>query len=85
LPLSGAEWRLEYRLAGRAFPDSAVRDHWEHAWEARWKRIASSGHSVTLEGDLERRQTRQIAPTSRDNFWSGTGALEGELRWAENR
>ena len=84
LPFQDAEWRLAYRLAARAFPDSAVRDHWEHGWEGRWKRYSSAGHSLLLESDLERRQTRRIAPTSRDNFWNGGGAVETDLRWRES-
>lgn len=69
LAIFGHEWRLGYRLAARQFPDSTVRDHLEHGWEGRWKYNFNRGHFLLIETDGVRRQTIQIAPTSRDNFW----------------
>jgi hypothetical protein len=83
LPLVGPEARIGYRFALRAFPDSLTRDHWEHGWEGRWKKTFSSGHSVLVEANGARRQTRRIVTTSRDNFWEIDGALEGEARFSE--
>jgi hypothetical protein len=36
-----------------------------------------------IESNIARRQTRQSAPTTRDNFWNGLGVLDGELRTDE--
>ncbi len=80
---SAAEWRAGYSVAARQFPDSTTRDHLEHGWEVRWKRTLSSGHSWWLETEGVRRVTVDPAPTSRDNFWSGEAAMEGELRFGE--
>jgi hypothetical protein len=83
LPLFGDEWRIGYSLSSRVFPDSAERDHDEHAWEGRWRHPFPGGHSITLETTGERRLTHHIVTTSRDNFWEEFGSLEGEWRAAE--
>jgi hypothetical protein len=85
VPLFGSEWRLAYRFAARSFPDSSERNHWAHGWEGRWRRMLGNGHGLTVETEGERRQTVDPALTSRDNFWQGDGAVEGEIRWGEAR
>lgn len=80
LGLDGLEWRAGYQLAARMFPDSALRDHFEHAWEARLRSAPVASWSWQLESTGERRVTMDPAPTSRDNFWQGRTALEVERR-----
>lgn len=81
LGLLGDEWRLEYRLTGRAFPDSSARDHLEHAPEARVK-WAFGEQWLELEAHAARRQTlHSLADTSsRDRFWNVDGTIEASLR-----
>ncbi len=83
LPLSGPEWRAGYALASRTFPDSSGRDHLEHAWESRVRLVAPAGHSLGLEVEGERRTTVGGAPTSRDRFLEGRGALAAVLRFGD--
>jgi hypothetical protein len=83
LGLMGDEWRVGYSLAARVFPDSATRDHLEHAGEGRWRRMFGGGHAVTLEAAGRRRQTRRIVTTSRDNYWEEAVSLDGDWRAAE--
>ena len=78
--LDGDEWRLGYGLATRVFPDSAARDHLEHAWEGRWRYASLAGHSLALETSGLRRQTRRNALNSRDNYWEEFATLEGDWR-----
>jgi len=58
------------------FPDSSDRDQIEHYAEghARWG--SPAGLTTALEAASTRRVTVREAPTSRDNFWNGEGALE---------
>jgi hypothetical protein len=85
LGLLGDEWRLLYGFATRVFPDSSVRDHLEHQWEGRWRHESIAGHSLTLETNGLRRQTRRLVNNSRDNFWEEFATLEGDwcaaARW----
>lgn len=81
--LLGDEWRFGYALTTRIFPDSVVRDHLEHGWEGRWRRLLTGGHAVTLEFTGQRRQTQRIVTTSRDNFWQEQAFAEGDLRAAD--
>jgi hypothetical protein len=83
LSLSGADWRVGYGLAARAFPDSTIRDHTEHRIEAHARTTASAGHALVLELEGVRRTARRAAPTSRDDFREGRAALEGALRLGE--
>jgi hypothetical protein len=82
LPLAGPDWRLEYRLTGRAFPDSADRDHLEHGWDGRLRHSYPAGW-VLVETEGVRRQTVRVVPTSRDNYWEATGAVESGWRLSE--
>jgi hypothetical protein len=83
LGLLGDEWRLELRGVRRVFPDSVERDHDELRWEASARWMTDAGHGVGLEASGARRGTLRIASTSRDNFWSEEGALDGTLRIAD--
>jgi hypothetical protein len=83
LPLWGEEWRLGYSLADRVFPDSSERDHFEHGWDAHWRHPFIGGSALTLDAQAQRRRTQQVAPTSRDNFWSETGSIEADGRLSE--
>ena len=78
-PLIGTEWRLGYGLVGWAYPDSVVRDHLEHSWEARLRRELPGLSSLELETRGERRTAIHTAPSSRDRFVNGEGSAE--LRW----
>ena len=78
--LLGHEWRAGYSLAARAFPDSTVRDHFEHGWQGQYRQEFGGGHSVSLDVDGIRRVTRRPAPTSRDQFWNERIGLEGRVR-----
>lgn len=75
--LLGDEWRVGYQLTGRVFPDSSDRDQFEHLYEARWKSTAERGRWLAVEATGTRRVTLRLAPTSRDNYWSASGAVEG--------
>ena len=79
LGLLGDEWRIGYRLTGRAFPDSADRDHAEHGYEGRWKVVGESGRWLAVDVDGSRRVTLREVSTSRDNFWITSGGLEGRV------
>src|SRR6185436_64316 len=78
--LSGPEWRAGYRFTTRMFPDSTVRDHFEHGWEGRLRADPASIWAWQVETSGERRVTIDFAPTSRDNFWQERGELEVERR-----
>ena len=80
LGLTGPEWRAGYRFTGRMFPDSSIRDHFEHGWEARLHASPAASWSWQVETSGERRVTIDLAPTSRDNFWQGRSDLEVERR-----
>ncbi|HKQ56449.1 MAG TPA: hypothetical protein VJY35_01160, partial [Candidatus Eisenbacteria bacterium] len=80
LGLLGDEWRVGYGLASRVFPDSSVRDHFEHGWEGRVRRIFPGGHALTLETTGQRRQTHLTVASTRDNFWREEGIAEADLR-----
>ena len=82
-PLFGDEWRIGYGLAGRTFPDSAERNHFEHSGEGRWAHAFGAGHSLVVEAEGERRVTVDFAPTSRDNFWAGRGSVESALHLSD--
>jgi hypothetical protein len=83
MALLGDEWRIGYGITGRVFPDSSGRDHLEHGWEGRWRHVFLGGHTLALETDGERRQTLEIVPVSRDNFWNERGALEAAASLSE--
>jgi hypothetical protein len=74
--LHGDEWRIGYRLVGRAFPDSADRDHLEHLWEGRWKSAGARGWWLAMDASGTRRLTIREVPTTRDNYWIAMGAIE---------
>ena len=80
VPLFGNEWRLGYRLDARQFPDSTVRDHFEHGVDGRIKFGHAAGHWLAFDATLSRRVTMRLAPTSRDNFWQEWGQAELGLR-----
>jgi hypothetical protein len=82
-PLFGNEWRLGYRIDARQFPDSSVRDHFEHGFDGRIRFSHAAGHWFSLDGTLSRRVTMRVAPTSRDNFWQEWAQAELGLRLAE--
>ena len=63
----------------RSFPDSSERSHLEHGWEGRWRYVTDEGHAFAIETAGARRATLAAAPTTRDRFWEGSGALELEL------
>jgi hypothetical protein len=79
-PLFGQEWRFGYRLDARGFPDSTVRDHFEHGLEGRLKFALPAGSWLAFDGTASRRATMREAPTSRDNFWSEWAQSELALR-----
>ena len=76
--LGGTDARVGYRIATRMFPDSVSRDHLEHFGEARLRVPVGGFSSVSAEAEISRRVTTHLVPTSRDNFWEGRSALEGE-------
>jgi hypothetical protein len=82
-PLFGNEWRIGYRVDGRQFPDSTVRDHLEHGFDGRFKWSHTAGHWVSLDGTLSRRVTMDVAPTSRDNFWQEWSQAELSFRLSD--
>jgi hypothetical protein len=79
MALDGAEWRAGYRFTTRTFPDSAERDHFEHGWDASL-RVDSRAFLWQLETSGERRVTRNLVPTSRDNFWQEWAAVSADWR-----
>lgn len=83
VPLFGQEWRLGYRIDARQFPDSTVRDHFEHGFDGRIKFNHAAGHWVAIDAALSRRVTMRLAPTSRDNFWQPWGQAEIGVRIVE--
>ena len=86
LGTGNGDWRIDYVLRARTFPDSAERDHLEHDTElhTRWGMPGAS--VLTFDAEAVRRVTRVPAPTSADNFWLGhaTGDLVafGAGRWS---
>jgi len=80
VPLFGNEWRLGYRVDARQFPDSSVRDHFEHGFDGRIRFSHPGGHWLSLDGTLGRRVTMREAPTSRDNFWQEWTQAELSVR-----
>lgn len=84
-PLFGEEWRAGYAFSARQFPDSSVRNHYEHGWETRWRHPLAGLGWLAAECDGERRTTVERAPTTRDNFWHERAALAAErsldARW----
>jgi hypothetical protein len=86
LSLNGADWRADYALRVRTFPDSSVRDHVEHDASARARWSWGAGHSAAVELGSTRRVTLRIAPTSLDNYWeervAGDLLVAAGTRWA---
>jgi hypothetical protein len=78
--LLGPELHFGYEVRGRTFPDSTVRDHHEHRGGARWRQYFGAGNILTIESQVTRRATIRPAPTSRDNYWEGLGAVETSTR-----
>jgi hypothetical protein len=74
--LGAADWRADYAVRARAFPDTSDRNHFEHELElhARW--AWGLGHSLTLEAGTVRRVTMHVVTSSLDNFWQERGAAE---------
>lgn len=73
---TGSEWRLDYLLAARSFPDSSERDHLEHELHARLHSVGEGGRpTLTLETIAVRRSTFETVSVSRDNYWT----LESDL------
>ena len=69
--LAGGDWRLDYLLHVRQFPDSAARNHFEHDTELHTHWSLPGGSSLELGAEAVRRVTLQPAPSSADNFWLG--------------
>ena len=82
LGLLGDEWRLDYGLTGRQFPDSASRDHLEQAGGLQIRRDFAGGHVLSLDGRLLRRSTVRPTEVSRDNYWTGEANLGADARVA---
>jgi len=80
LGLLGDEWRFDYGLTGRQFPDSATRDHLEHAGGLMVRRDFSGGHLASLDGRLVRRSTVRPTDVSRDNYWAGEASAAADAR-----
>ena len=80
LGLLGDGWRFDYSLTGRQFPDSAARDHLEHAGGMQLRRDFAGGHLAWLEARLVRRSTLQPTTVSRDNYWSGESTVGADAR-----
>jgi hypothetical protein len=76
---TGQDLRIGYGLWARAFPDSSIRDHFEHGVELAWRSDAASGAVISLDADVARRVTFDVVETTRDNFWGGHAGLEGSL------
>jgi hypothetical protein len=90
LPWWGDEARVGYAFTARQFPDSLVRDHFEHAGEASWRHLLPGSGWIGLDADGERRVTVHGVPSTRDNFWRTrlAGDLEagiGERGWVKGR
>lgn len=75
--LAGGDWRIEYAFNARAFPDSQLRDHYEHGIDARWRNDWPTG-SVWLEVGGERRVPIYSAPSTRDRFLEARIAAEAQ-------
>src|SRR5258706_13625829 len=73
--LAGSDWRLEYDFTARAFPDSQLRDHYEHGIDANWRNDWPAG-SVWFEAGGERRVPIYAAPSTRDRFLEGRISAE---------
>jgi hypothetical protein len=82
-PLWGPEWRVEYGLTRRVFPDSSERDHYQHAVDGHLRVDLPGGRPLLVEAGADRRATIEAAPTSRDNFWEERGAVEAEVGLTE--
>jgi hypothetical protein len=82
-PSLGSETHLGYRLAARVFPDSTSRDHVEHGWEGRWRRLSGAGHGLLIEAAGARRSAMHLSTVGRDDYWEVDGAVEGEARWSD--
>jgi hypothetical protein len=78
LPWSGPEWRIEYRLSGREFPDSTERDHFEHGWDGRIRQGFDRGWVALETEGILRRPIREV-PSSRDDY--GEATIAGEAEW----
>ncbi len=72
----GLDWRLDYTLRARGFPDSTVRDHFEHETQGRGRVGWGLANFLVFDARLVRRVTARLAPTSRDNFWEESGSLD---------
>jgi len=75
--LAGSDWRIEYDFTARAFPDSQLRDHYEHGIDVHWRNDWPGG-SIWLEAGGERRIPIYAAPTTRDRFLEGRMAVEAQ-------
>lgn len=75
--LAGGDWRIEYAFNARAFPDSQLRDHYEHGIDTHWRNDWPAG-SVWLEFGGERRVPIYAAPSTRDRFLEGRIAAEAQ-------
>jgi len=78
--LLGGDWRVEYDLTARAFPDSILRDHLEHAIDASWRQESGLGSAWSADLGGERRTPIYDAPTSRDRFTDGRLGVERTSR-----
>jgi len=72
----GVDGRIDYVLRGRVFPDSGVRDHLEHQTQGRLRLGWGIADFAVLDAAVIRRVTLRAAPTSQDNFWEESGALD---------
>ncbi len=81
LPVTGAEWRAAWIFTARTFPDSSVRDHLEHGWEAHVRGDLEGGHSWMVETRGARRTTRIKPPDTRDRFAEAGLAADANLRF----
>ena len=79
LPLVGTELRAGYGLMARAYPDSVVRDHYEHSWELHVRQDLPGLVILDLESVGQRRTPIYTAPNSRDAYVSTESSAE--LRW----
>ncbi|MBI1799445.1 MAG: hypothetical protein HYR73_07125 [Candidatus Eisenbacteria bacterium] len=80
-PITGVDGRVGYSLIARAYPDSTMRDHFEHAWEARARDDPRGAGWLEFESTGERRVTMRDAPTSRDQFLDARASVDGRVRF----
>lgn len=76
---TSADWGLEYTAGYRSFPDTSVRNYFDHLAEGRLRFHPWLSTDLEFRGSLNRRAARDTAAEG-DRFWAGDLELRFERR-----